>query len=161
MAKMHNLTHQTVLRHFSLTVATNLKKPLMNLKFRILLNGLILISVLSCKSQSQELTSDFLIGKWAQYDGTITENGITKKDSLTLLASPILYDFKVDGIIELGYGIEEKMDWKISTGNKLLIGIDNQFADYKSDIKSDSTIILSREYKDKIFSYHFKRGWKK
>ncbi len=129
----------------------------MKLKLRILISGIILISVLSCKSQDPELTPEFLFGKWSQYDGTTTENGITKNDFLP--SSAIKYDFSENGTINVRFEIEDKMEWKLNEQNDLLIGIDKIFAEYKPKIENDSILILSREYKGKNFSYYFKKGW--
>ena len=129
----------------------------MKLKLLILLNGIFLISFLTCKSQDANLTSEFLIGKWSQYHGTTTENGIAKTDFLP--SSAIEYDFKKKGTISLVFKTPGKMEWKLDKLNNLQIGIDKKFAEYKPKIESDSTMILSREHKGKIFSYFFKKGW--
>ena len=129
----------------------------MKLKLLILLNGIFLISIFSCKSQNTNLTSEFLIGKWSQYDGTTTENGITTTDFLP--SSAIKYDFKKNGTISLVFETLGKMEWKLDKLNNLQIGIDKKFAEYKPKIESDSTMILSREHKGKVFSYYFKKGW--
>lgn len=78
----------------------------MKLKFFILLNGIILISLLSCKSQHKNLTSKVLIGKWSQYDGTTTENKITKTDFIP--SSAIKYDSSEKGTINIGFEIPYK-----------------------------------------------------
>lgn len=129
----------------------------MKLKLLIILNGIILISFLSCNGQNKKLTSDFLIGKWSQFDGETTENGITKRDFT--LSSAIKYDFNENGTISLVYETPNEMEWKLNEQNNLLIGIDKNFAEYKPKIETDSTMILSRDYKGKTFSYYFKKGW--
>tara|TARA_A100000171_G_scaffold50170_1_gene60888 strand:+ start:68 stop:460 length:393 start_codon:yes stop_codon:yes gene_type:complete len=128
----------------------------MKLKLGVLLCG-IMILIFSCKSQNKELTTEFLIGKWSKYDGTTTENGITKNDFLP--SSPIKYKFEKDGTINIGFETPDKMVWKINENNNLLIGTDKQFAEYTLKIETDTTLILSREHKGKIFSYYFRKGW--
>lgn len=123
-------------------------------KVRFLLGSVILLLFVSCKPQ-KELTTEYLIGKWEQYDGTKTENGATINDFLP--ATAIEYEFVKNGTINVGVKIEKKMAWKIEEPNKLLIGLDEKFAEYKGEIKSDTIMILSREYKGNTFSYHFKK----
>lgn len=99
----------------------------------------------------------FTIGKWSQYDGETTKNGVTKRDFLP--SSAIKYDFMENGTINFVFETPDKMEWKLNEQNNLLIGIDKKFAEYKPKIETDSTMILSRDYKGKIFSYYFKKGW--
>ena len=128
----------------------------MKLKLWILLYGFMILTT-SCKKKNKEFTTDFLIGKWSQFDGTTTESGITKNDFL--LSSAIKYDFDKNGTINLGFETPDNMLWKINENNNLLIGIDKQFAEYMPKIEADTILILSREHKGKIFSYYFRKGW--
>ena len=118
---------------------------------------LLLLSIVSCKNQQIDLKTDFLIGKWTSYNSTTTENGITKTDSL--FVAPIYYEFLENGLAKTGLKLMDTLEWKISSKNELSIGLNGKFAKYSTEIKSDSILILSRNYKTKTFSYNFKRGW--
>ena len=113
--------------------------------------------IIGCKSQRMDLKADYLIGKWTSYNSTTTENGITTTDSLFVV--PIYYEFQENGIARTGLKLIDTLEWKVSSKNELSIGLDGKFAKYSSKIESDSLFALIRGFRNKTFTYRFKRGW--
>ena len=120
------------------------------MKIKILISGIILISLFSCKNHPNEISSDYLVGKWSLYEATDAK-----------FTEPIKYEFKKNGKAFMNGNEKGNLTWEITDDKKLKFNnpLSETAFEYEPLIESNSKMTLKIKSGHKIISSSFERGW--